>query len=94
MPFAARHRDDPTPPLEPLPDLAVRRETDAALMAALQGRGEVEMARRLILMSLQHDLEQMLDLEGHYGVAVASTSDAKEGTMAFLEKRKPVFRGT
>ena len=47
MPFAARHRDDPTPPLEPLPDLAVRRETDAALMAALQGRGEVEMARRL-----------------------------------------------
>ena len=54
----------------------------------------VEMARRLIHMSLQHDLEQMLDFEGHYGVAVASTADAKEGTMAFLEKRKPVFRGT
>lgn len=54
----------------------------------------VEMARRLIHMSLQHDLEQMLDFEGHYGVAAASTADAKEGTMAFLEKRKPVFRGT
>ena len=54
----------------------------------------VEMARRLIHMSLQHNLEQMLDYEGHYGVAVASTADAKEGTMAFLEKRKPVFRGT
>lgn len=53
----------------------------------------VDMARRLIHMSLQHDLEQMLDFEGHYGVAVASTADAKEGTMAFLEKRKPVFRG-
>jgi len=54
----------------------------------------VDMARRLVLMSLQHNLEQMLDFEGHYGVAVASTADAKEGTMAFLEKRKPVFRGT
>jgi 2-(1,2-epoxy-1,2-dihydrophenyl)acetyl-CoA isomerase len=54
----------------------------------------VDMARRLIHMSLQHNLEQMLDYEGHYGVAVASTNDAKEGTMAFLEKRKPVFRGT
>ena len=53
----------------------------------------VDMARRLIHMSLQHNLEQMLDFEGHYGVAVASTGDAKEGTMAFLEKRKPVFRG-
>ncbi|MBP6104954.1 MAG: enoyl-CoA hydratase/isomerase family protein [Steroidobacteraceae bacterium] len=54
----------------------------------------VDMARRLIHMSLQHNLEQMLDFEGHYGVAVASTADAKEGTMAFLEKRKPLFRGT
>jgi 2-(1,2-epoxy-1,2-dihydrophenyl)acetyl-CoA isomerase len=61
---------------------------------ATKASAAVEMARRLIHMSLQHDLEQMLDFEGHYGVAVASTADAKEGTMAFLEKRKPVFRGT
>jgi GNAT superfamily N-acetyltransferase len=47
MPFAARHRDDPTPPLEPLPGLAVRREHDPARMAALQGRSEAELRRRL-----------------------------------------------
>jgi GNAT superfamily N-acetyltransferase len=46
MPFAARHRDDPTPALTPLPGLAVVRETDAAVMAALQGRSEAEMQRR------------------------------------------------
>ena len=26
MPFAARHRDDPTPQMDPLPGLVVRRE--------------------------------------------------------------------
>lgn len=64
-----------------------------AKMIAKRASTAVEMGRRLIHMSLQHNLEQMLDYEGHYGVAVASTADAKEGTMAFLEKRKPQFRG-
>ena len=47
MPFAARHRSDPTPALDPLPALVVRRETDAAAMAALQQRDVAEMQRRL-----------------------------------------------
>lgn len=46
MPFAARHRDDPYPQLDPLPGLVVRREEDAAGMAALQRRDETEIARR------------------------------------------------
>ena len=46
MPFAARHRDDPTPQMDPLPDLVVRREPRAGLMAALQERSEPEMQRR------------------------------------------------
>jgi len=46
MPFAARHRDDPTPPMNPLPNLVVRREQRVAVMAALQGRTEAEMQRR------------------------------------------------
>src|SRR5688572_2363025 len=46
MPFAARHRADPTPALTPLPGLVVARETSAAVMAAVQGRSEEEMARR------------------------------------------------
>jgi GNAT superfamily N-acetyltransferase len=47
MPFAARHRRDPVPSIEPLPGLVVRREEDADLMASLQGRATEEMTRRL-----------------------------------------------
>jgi GNAT superfamily N-acetyltransferase len=47
MPFAARHRSDPAPQLEPLPGLVVRHEEDPHTMAALQGRDPAEMARRL-----------------------------------------------
>ena len=46
MPLAARHRDDPAPELSPLRGMTVRRETDPAAMAALQGRTPEEMARR------------------------------------------------
>jgi GNAT superfamily N-acetyltransferase len=46
MPFAARHRSDPTPPMDALPGLAVRREESTVVMAALQGRTEAEMQRR------------------------------------------------
>ncbi|HEX8271820.1 MAG TPA: GNAT family N-acetyltransferase [Longimicrobiaceae bacterium] len=46
MPLAVRHRDDPAPTLAPLAGLAVRRETDAGVMAGLQWRTETEMALR------------------------------------------------
>ena len=53
----------------------------------------VDMARHMMLMGLSSTLEQILDYEGLAGVIVASTQDAKEGTQAFFEKRKPVYRG-
>jgi enoyl-CoA hydratase/carnithine racemase len=62
----------------------------------LAGRASVavDMARRLIHMSVQGaTLEEILDYEGIAGVVVASTNDAKEGTTAFLEKRKPEYKG-
>ena len=46
MPLAIRHRADPIPAQAPMPALVVRRETDARLMAAIQGKPEAEMARR------------------------------------------------
>ena len=47
MPFAARHRSDPTPALDPLSGLVVAPEPDAAAMAALQQRDVAEMRARL-----------------------------------------------
>ncbi len=46
MPFAARHRSDPCPPMAPLPGLVVRREFETAVMARLQQRDAAEIARR------------------------------------------------
>lgn len=53
----------------------------------------VDMARRLIHMSQTSTLEEILDYEAVAGTMVASTLDAKEGTTAFMEKRKPVYKG-
>ena len=46
MPFAARHRSDPTPTLAPLAGLVVRRTEDASLLAGLQRRDAAELEAR------------------------------------------------
>jgi ribosomal protein S18 acetylase RimI-like enzyme len=47
MPFAVRHRSDLAQHMEPIAELTVGRVEEAAVMAALQGRTEAEMAHRL-----------------------------------------------
>jgi GNAT superfamily N-acetyltransferase len=46
MSFATRHRDDPMPVLPELRALTTTRESDAELMALLQGKATDEIARR------------------------------------------------
>jgi GNAT superfamily N-acetyltransferase len=46
MPLALRHRTDVVAPLSPLAGLTVYRETDPAVMAALQGRAESDIQKR------------------------------------------------
>ena len=46
MPLATRHRDDPPPVWAPMPGLVIGRETDARIMAAVQGRTEAEISDR------------------------------------------------
>jgi enoyl-CoA hydratase len=53
----------------------------------------VQYAMQAIRQGLESPLEQGLELEATLFGLVAATEDMKEGTRAFLEKRKPVFRG-
>jgi 2-(1,2-epoxy-1,2-dihydrophenyl)acetyl-CoA isomerase len=53
----------------------------------------VDLARRFIHKSLTSNLDEMLDYEAVAAVLSAHTRDAEEGTSAFVEKRKPEFKG-
>jgi 2-(1,2-epoxy-1,2-dihydrophenyl)acetyl-CoA isomerase len=53
----------------------------------------VDLARRCIHKALTSNLDEMLDYEAVAGTMSAATQDAREGTQAFVEKRKPVFKG-
>ncbi|MCZ7526923.1 MAG: enoyl-CoA hydratase-related protein [Acidimicrobiia bacterium] len=53
----------------------------------------VDLARRFVHKSLTSTLDEMLDYEAVAATLSAHTADAREGTRAFLEKRKPEFEG-
>ncbi len=53
----------------------------------------VDLARRFIHKALTSNLEEMLDYEAVAATMSAHTEDAQEGTRAFVEKRKPEFKG-
>ncbi len=51
------------------------------------------VVKKLLLASESSDLEPQLDAETDGIVAMAGTSDGREGLAAFLEKRRPAFKG-
>lgn len=53
----------------------------------------IQLAKRLLYRSLETDLDHALDLAQSAMVIAQSTEDAVEGPRAFVEKRKPVFKG-
>ena len=53
----------------------------------------IDLARRFVHKSLTSNLDEMLDYEAVAAVLSAHTADAREGTSAFVEKRKPEFKG-
>jgi enoyl-CoA hydratase len=53
----------------------------------------VQAVKRSVLAGLGRPTKEALDLEMEIGIPVSMSEDAKEGTRAFKEKRKPVFHG-
>ena len=51
------------------------------------------LIKKLMNQSITNNLEQQLQLESDLQIEASSTNDYNEGVTAFVEKRKPVFKG-
>jgi enoyl-CoA hydratase len=60
---------------------------------ASRGKVSTRAAKEVINIGMNADLETGLALEANAFAICMAGEDAKEGTSAFLEKRKPVFKG-
>jgi 2-(1,2-epoxy-1,2-dihydrophenyl)acetyl-CoA isomerase len=71
-------------------DEAVKAETDYFANAPTKSIG---MIKKLLNQSYHADLLQMMELEATYQDHAGKTQDHQEGIMAFIQKRKPQFKG-
>tara|TARA_R110002012_G_scaffold321400_1_gene549013 strand:- start:19797 stop:20582 length:786 start_codon:yes stop_codon:yes gene_type:complete len=66
---------------------------ELALKMANMPTKALGLIKKSLNQSLTNNLEQQLALESKYQIEAASTEDYAEGVTAFMEKRKPEFKG-
>jgi 2-(1,2-epoxy-1,2-dihydrophenyl)acetyl-CoA isomerase len=71
-------------------DAAIIEATDYYANAPTKAIG---LMKKMLNKSLNSDLETILEMEAYSQEIAGNTKDHKEGVMAFIEKRKPVFKG-
>jgi 2-(1,2-epoxy-1,2-dihydrophenyl)acetyl-CoA isomerase len=64
----------------------------AITLAQMPTKG-IGLTKRLLNKTFSNDLQQQLEMEKAVQAEAGGSEDFREGVMAFLEKRKPVFKG-
>ncbi len=75
------------------PELTLERTLNLAATIAAKSPIATKTAKEAVLKAFETPLEQGLDLERKAFLFLAATADRSEGINAFLEKRKPEFKG-
>ncbi|GGK10066.1 2-(1,2-epoxy-1,2-dihydrophenyl)acetyl-CoA isomerase [Yeosuana aromativorans] len=77
-----------------IPDEVFQEEVQkTAIKLANMPTKALGFIKQLLNQSLTNNLESQLDLESKLQIEAAQTDDYAEGVSAFIEKRKPVFKG-
>lgn len=76
------------------PDISFMEETEkiAITLASLPTKG-LAYTKQVLNKSLQQTLKKQLETEDEFQQKAALTKDFEEGVVAFLEKRKAIFKG-
>jgi enoyl-CoA hydratase len=75
------------------PDRRLPRAEELASQIAENGPFAVQACKESVLRTSGVPLDEALRIESEYAQRVFSSEDAVEGPRAFIEKRKPVFKG-